>query len=131
MQDSAAFLDQISIKSEEGADHEALQDINWLLQIDPHNVQALAQRGLLQAKSHNYQAALTDMALAMQLSPDDPNLRLQRGRIRLLVGDALGAIADFSVLLDQRWGNISEIYCLRGQGYDVRILQTEVELYMR
>ncbi len=117
LQISQDFLDQISLKSDNGNDQEALKDLNFLLELDPHNKQALAKRGLIQAKNHRYRAALTDIALAMQLDPNDTVLRLERAKIRLWSQDAEGAIADLSFLLEREWGNPSEIYSLRSQAY--------------
>ena len=77
----------------------------------------MAKRGLVQAKRRNYSAALADINLALQLCPNDLNLRLQRGKIRLWLNDAEGAMADFSALLETEWGDTSEIYCLRSQAY--------------
>ncbi|MDJ0662646.1 MAG: tetratricopeptide repeat protein [Crocosphaera sp.] len=117
LQESSQLLDKIALKQEQGSHEDALQDLNWLLHLDPHNVNALANRGLLQAKAQNYRAALADISLAIQLCPDDLNLQLQRGKIRLFLKDAQGAIADFSALLTTDWGDHAEIYCLRSQGY--------------
>ncbi|MGK7941272.1 MAG: retroviral-like aspartic protease family protein [Crocosphaera sp.] len=114
---SQEFLDKISFKSDNGYHEEALQDLNFLLELDPQNKQALAKRGLIQAKRHYYRAALGDIALAMQLEPDDLTLRLERAKIRLWSKDAEGAIADLSFLLEREWGDRSEIYCLRSQAY--------------
>ncbi len=117
LQESQAFLQKISIDAENGDDSSVLDNLNWLLNLDPKNTEALAQRALFQAKQRNYSAALADIALALQLCPDDLNLRLQRGKIRLWLNDAEGAIADFSALLETKWGDLSEIYCLRSQAY--------------
>lgn len=112
-----AFLQKAIAKIQQGRRTEAFQDLNWLLQLDPDNVEGLAQRGLLQADCQNYPAAVHDLARAMQLSPENTTLRLQRGQIRLRSGDAHGAIEDFSSLLHLQSGDAAQLYTLRGQAY--------------
>lgn len=112
-----AFLAEVAMKVQQGRYSEAFEDLNWLLQFEPNNVEALVQRALLQAKCHNYAAAVSDFALAMKLSPDDPVLRLQRGQMRLTIGDAHGAIADLSDLLKGGTVDPAQIYTLRGQAH--------------
>ena len=116
-QESQEFFQKISVGAESGDHEAALNNLNWLLNFDPKNAEALAKRGLVQAKRRNYSAALADINLALQLCPNDLNLRLQRGKIRLWLNDAEGAMADFSALLETEWGDTSEIYCLRSQAY--------------
>ncbi|MEO0457336.1 MAG: tetratricopeptide repeat protein [Cyanobacteria bacterium P01_A01_bin.114] len=112
-----SFLDQVVVKRRQGHYREALEDLNWLLQFEPKNVQAIAQRALLQAHLHNRQSAVRDMARAINLSPDDPTLRLQRGQMRLSLGDPQGAISDFSPLLQVTAIDAVQVYTLRGQAY--------------
>ncbi|MEM9163080.1 MAG: tetratricopeptide repeat protein, partial [Cyanobacteria bacterium P01_F01_bin.4] len=111
---SKSFLDQVATKGQQGQYGEALEDLNWLLQFEADNVKALAQRALLRAKLHNRQAAVQDMARAIELAPDDPTLRLQRGQMRLSLGDGQGAIADLTPLLQSKAINPVEVYTLRG-----------------
>lgn len=112
-----AFFQDAKAKLKKGRYGEALQDLNWLLQLDPNNPEALAQRGLAHARRSNYRAAVSDFAQAMKLSPDDPSLRLQRSEMRLLVGDARGAIADLTTLLANQATDPAQVYALRGQAH--------------
>ncbi|MEM9905709.1 MAG: tetratricopeptide repeat protein [Cyanobacteria bacterium P01_D01_bin.44] len=114
---SNSFLEQVATKRQQGQYGEALEDLNWLLQFESDNVKALAQRALLRAKLHNRQAAVQDMARAIALAPDEPTLRLQRGQMRLSLGDAQGAIADLTPLLQVKAINPVEVYTLRGQAH--------------
>ena len=117
LQESQAFLDKITIDQDHGNHGAALESVNWLLNLDRNNVSALAKRALIQGERGNYRSALADISLALQFCPDDLNLQLERGKIRLWSKDASGAIADFSALLEKEWGDPSELYCLRSQAY--------------
>ena len=112
-----AFLAQVTAKMQRGRYSEALEDLNWLLQFEPNHVDALAQRGLLHAQCRNYPMAVSDFAQAITLAPDKPELRLQRGEMRLTLGDAHGAINDFSDLLKIETVDPVQVYHLRGQAY--------------
>lgn len=94
----------------------ALEDLNWLLQIDPRHAQALCYRGMVYSKLGNHQGAIQDLAQAMQLNPQDAQVRNQRGLVRLELGDYRGAIEDFSQLLQSDPNNI-EAYMNRGHAY--------------
>lgn len=112
-----SFLTLVTTKIDQGRYSEALQDLNWLLNLDANNAMALAQRGMLHARLHNPQAAAQDLARSLQLAPSDPALQLQQNQIRLLLGDAYGAVSDLSALLKTATGSSSQAYALRGQAY--------------
>ncbi|NEQ52968.1 MAG: tetratricopeptide repeat protein, partial [Leptolyngbya sp. SIO3F4] len=111
------FLAQATAKIQQGNYRQALQDINWMLQLEPNNTNILAQRGMLHAHCHNRDAAIKDFAYAMQLEPNNPNLRLQRGEMHLLLGNIDNALADFSALLSLKALDPTRIYQLRGETY--------------
>jgi tetratricopeptide (TPR) repeat protein len=94
----------------------ALIDLNWMLQIEPQNVQAFCLRGLTLAKLGDPEGAMRDLNQAIFLEPQNPEVRLGRGRIRTEIGDAQGAIADFNELLREYPSN-PETYMHRAQAY--------------
>lgn len=114
---SQTFLAETTAKIERGQYRQALQDLDWLLQLDPNDINILAQRGLLHARCHNHSAALKDFAYAIQVEPNNANLRLQRGEMHLLLGNMDNALADFSALLSLNTVDSLVIYRLRGETY--------------
>ena len=77
----------------------ALIDLNWLLQIEPKNVQAFCLRGLVLGKMGDPDAAIKDLNQALFLEPQNPEVRISRGKIKSEIGDMQGAIADFNQLV--------------------------------
>lgn len=117
LKSSQLFLEAAIAKIQAGRHRDALGDLDWLLNLEPDNARALAQRGMLQTQLRNNQAAASDLARAIKLAPNDPDLRLQRAQMRLLLGDAHGAIADLSALLQSKSAISSQVYTLRGRAY--------------
>jgi Flp pilus assembly protein TadD len=107
------FLAQVKQKISQGKSSEAMLDLDWTLQIDPKNAQALCLRGIVHSQKGNQSQALEDLNQALSLAPQDWEVRLHRGVIRRLVGDALGAIADFNQLLQEN-PQSHEAYANRG-----------------
>ncbi|MEM9485659.1 MAG: tetratricopeptide repeat protein [Cyanobacteria bacterium P01_F01_bin.116] len=114
---SQDFLAQARAKIEQGQYRQALQDINWMLQLEPDNVTILSQRALIHARCHNRTAALKDLAYAIKLEPHNLQLRLQQGEMHLLLGNIDSALADFSALLSLNVLDPLQIYQLRGETY--------------
>ena len=114
---SQDFTAQVTAKIQQGKYRQALQDIDWMLQLDPNNVTLLAQRGMVHAHCYNQVAALKDFAYAMDLEPHNPSLRLQRGEMHLLLGNFDNALADFSALLSLNALDPMHLYRLRGETY--------------
>ncbi|MEM9213579.1 MAG: tetratricopeptide repeat protein [Cyanobacteria bacterium P01_F01_bin.150] len=111
------FLAEAIAKGKRGKRHEALSDLNWLLELDPNDVDGLAHRGMLHAQTGNHRAAIRDLERAMALAPDNPKVCLLRSRARLYMGDDFGAIADLSHLLQNQADNQVMLYYLRGRAY--------------
>jgi len=107
------FLAQVKQKITQGKSQEALVDLNWLLQVDPQNAQALCLRGVISSQTGNPTKALQDLNQALSLAPEDWEVRMHQGIIRRLMGDALGAIADFNQLLQEN-PRSGEVYANRG-----------------
>lgn len=83
----------------QGEPGQALTYLDQVLQIQPDNSAALAQRGNLQWDLGESQAALEDFTAAMQLDPTNPVLPFNRGTLRYYLGDLQGAIADYTTAL--------------------------------
>jgi Tfp pilus assembly protein PilF len=110
------FLAKAIVKLDRSDYNNALQDVQWLLQLEPEHPQALGLFALLQAKLGDAPAATVAIARALALAPDDPALRFQRGLVRLALGDGFGAVQEFGALLLQDLTNAA-LYRQRGQGY--------------
>ncbi len=89
----------------------ALIDLNWLLKVEPKNVQAYCLRGLTLAKLGDPQQAVKDLNQALFLEPQNPEVRLGRGTIRTEIGDAQGAFADFNELVREYPSNYRIYEC--------------------
>jgi tetratricopeptide (TPR) repeat protein len=114
--ETEAFFNQAVKKVIRGNYRAALEDFNWLLQIDPGNASAYCYRGVVLSKLGNHQGAIQDLGQAMQLNPQDAQLRSHRGLVRIEMGDYRGAIDDFSQFLHSNPNN-PEAYMNRGQAY--------------
>lgn len=123
------FLTQAMEKLDREEFRNALQDVQWLLQLEPRHPQALALFALLQAKLGNGSIASTAITRALETDPQNFDLRFQRGLVRLALQDGAGAIQDFTDLLQihakpshetiapidrERY---AQCYLQRGQGY--------------
>ncbi|MCP2731284.1 tetratricopeptide repeat protein [Limnofasciculus baicalensis] len=95
---------------------EALDDFNWLIQVDPKDAKAYCYRGIVRKKLGNLQGAIQDLGEAMQLNPNDEQIRNHRGLVRIELGDYRGAIDDFTELLRTQPQN-AEALANRGYGY--------------
>lgn len=74
---------------------QALADLEAALNIDPHNTQALAARGVILAKAKgNYYRGLADLSSAIGFAPNDPVLYELRAMLYREVADADRAAAD-------------------------------------
>ncbi|MEA5520398.1 tetratricopeptide repeat protein [Limnoraphis robusta Tam1] len=110
------FIQQATVKTEQGNFSEALADLDWLLDIDPNCAEALCQRAIVQAKLGNTQAAVENIARAIKVQPENREIRIQRGIIRLSLGDIDGAITDFTNLIAQESNN-ANLFQQRGNCY--------------
>lgn len=107
------FLGQVKQKIYRGESAAAMADLNWLLQADPQNAQALSLRGVIHSQKGNSAKALEDLNRALSFAPEDWEIRMHRGIMRRFMGDALGAIADFDQLLQEQLSRV-EVYANRG-----------------
>lgn len=111
----AEFLQRAREKVTQGLFRQALEDLNWLLGIDPDHLEALCDRAYLQAQLHRYEAATKDLSRLQQLAPEDPAVQLKRAKIRLALGDAHGAMKAMNELIKTE--ATAERLAIRGQAY--------------
>jgi tetratricopeptide (TPR) repeat protein len=74
---------------------EAIDDLNHALDIDPERADALIFRATAYRYLDALELALEDVTKALGSSPDNPDGLLERGILRRLIGDDLGARADW------------------------------------
>ena len=74
---------------------EAIDDLNHALDIDPDQTEALIFRASAYRYLDALELALEDVTKALGTSPDNPDGLLERGILRRLIGDDLGARADW------------------------------------
>lgn len=110
------FFKNAITKYEAGNYSAALIDLNWLLNIDPNNPEALCRRALISAQLGDQKGAIIDLAKAIKIEPHNQKWQYQRGISRLYLGDGYGALQDFSELLKHNQTNI-DFLLQRGQAY--------------
>jgi tetratricopeptide (TPR) repeat protein len=114
--ETEAYLTQAVNKVKRGNYKAALEDFNWLLQVEPKDAKAYSYRGIVRCKLGNHQGAIQDLGRAMQLNPQDTQVRHHRGLVRIELGDYQGAIDDFSELLLSQPQNTA-VYINRAYAY--------------
>ena len=99
----------------------AIDSFKLLLELDPHNIDALTKRSELLIKSGELNAALSDMNTVIQLGGENFEIRLSRGSSLFELGYFKKAYDDFQFALDFALGNnsdakvIARIYHFLGQ----------------
>ncbi|PMB43549.1 hypothetical protein CEN40_15570 [Fischerella thermalis CCMEE 5205] len=110
------YFTQLLEKAEKGDTRQALEDLNWVLQVDPQDAQAYCCRGVVRYKQGNYREAIADFNQALQLNFQDAIVYRNRGRARFQLGDHQGAIADFNQALQIKPED-ALLYVARGNVY--------------
>lgn len=113
------YLKTAIAKTEAGNYHAALSDLNWLLNIEPDNAEALCKRGLISAQLGETKTAIQDFATAIQIEPQEKKWQYHRGIVRSNLGDNYGALEDFSELLKQDKTNVD--YLLQRGNANVKL----------
>ncbi|MFK8184097.1 MAG: tetratricopeptide repeat protein [Phormidesmis sp.] len=114
---SENYVQKMRQKYEEGYYAAAMKDVNWLLDIEPTNAGALCLRGLIQAQLGRRGLAIADLALAKQHHPNDLEVQLARGQMRLILKDGYGAIDEFTALIDGAETPDPRFFAYRGNAY--------------
>lgn len=107
------YIIEILRKFEKGDRRQAIEDLNWALQVDPKDVKAYCCRGIIFYKMGNNQRAIADFDKALQFDSRSILAYRNRGIIRAELGDNKGAIADFDKALEIDPNN-STTYISRG-----------------
>ncbi|WP_315789632.1 tetratricopeptide repeat protein [Fischerella sp. JS2] len=110
------YFTQLLEKAEKGDTRQALEDLNWALQVDPQDAQAYCCRGVVRYKQGNYREAIADFNQALQLNFQDAIVYRNRGKARFQLGDHQGAIIDFNQAL-QIQPEDALLYIARGNVY--------------
>ena len=79
---------------------EVSKEVDWLLQCDPKNTEAMCLQGLAYAQTGQAQRAVEVFAVAARLASDDVTVRFHRARMRLALSDGDGAVEDLSALIE-------------------------------
>lgn len=98
------FLKRLWQKYEQKQYQTVLKDVDWLLQCEPKNTEAMCLRGLVCAQMGQAQRAVEEMARAMSMVADDTpektTVRFCRAQMRLVLSDGAGAVEDLSELIE-------------------------------
>lgn len=83
--------------------NQALSNIDKALGINPEYLDALVARGLALYELVRYSDALATFDEAIAISPNFGDARLNRGHLRRLTNDFLGAIEDYKIVIDNEY----------------------------
>lgn len=110
------YFTQLLDKAEQGDIREALEGLNWALQVDAQDAQAYCCRGVVRCKQGNYRDAISDFNQALRLNFQDALVYRNRGKARFHLADYQGAQADFNSAL-QMQPQDALLYVARGNVY--------------
>ena len=77
-----------------GDDNRAIEDFDFVLQIEPDNMMATFNRGLLRAQTGNYRGAISDYSKVIDEYPNFMAGYYHRAEARKKIGDRKGAEQD-------------------------------------
>ncbi len=118
--DAADYMRLVRAKYDAGEYAAAMKDLNWLLGCDPTQVDALCLQGLIHAQLGRRELAVTNLALAKQQKPGDPEVQFCQGQMRLILKDGYGATEEFSALIaqaQQTHSPVAKYFAARGDSY--------------
>jgi len=90
-----------SMRSQAGANEEAIDDFNSAIALDPDNDGAYSGRGTIRLISGNHAAAIADFNRAVALNPGLINYVMLRGHAFLIAGKLDDAIEDFNKVVQR------------------------------
>src|SRR5262245_10492613 len=97
---------------------EALDDLNAAIDLDPQDLAALADRGLLWETLGDLDRAWADYALIIELNPTDPEAYIHRGNVYLKRADYPNARVDEASAIQLAAGQCDPVaYFYRAQAY--------------
>jgi tetratricopeptide (TPR) repeat protein len=100
-----------------GKTEEALAEFDSAIEIDPHNADALYNRGLLRQGEKQHQLAIDDFSAASGLTPQRPEPLLGRAISYLAIDKAREAAADLDEAAQADPQN-AQIWTTRGMAYE-------------
>lgn len=89
-----SYQQSVQQKIENGDYQAALEDVTWVLQLDPQDLNALVQRGIILGRLGRIQDAFQDFERALAHNPHQHQIYAERARLRLRLGDAVGTVQD-------------------------------------
>lgn len=97
----AAWLNRQAQTAEKAGETDAALDyLTQIIQLQPHQGEALAQRSEIRWQQGNSELALKDLTDAIQAEPESPIWPFKRGNLRFRLGDLQGAISDYTNALE-------------------------------
>ena len=91
--DGAALDAFGNLSAERGDTQTARQAFEQALKLDPHDLTALSNLGILEAKQANLETSLTLLRSAFEVNQDVAGLAMNLARVQCTAGDAVGARA--------------------------------------
>lgn len=110
---SQAWFSVGYLLAEEDLTEKALVAYNKAIQIDPENVNAYINRGVIKDTFGDHEEAILDYDMAIQLQPNEAGNYTNRGNAKLGLGNYEGAILDHNFAI-QLQPNFSGAYNNRG-----------------
>ena len=116
------FMLRVQAKYNTGHYESALEDVSWLLDCDSSQIQALCWRVLIHAHLGHREQAISSLSIAKQRYPDDRDVQVCQGQMRLILQDGYGAVEEFSTLIEKAQANnesAAQYFAQRGRGYQM------------
>lgn len=92
----------------------AIDDLDYVLEQEPMNYEALFNRAMLRAELQDNDRALVDLTRALQLRPGDLRARFNRAMVYAAKGEYISALADANEVVDA-YPEMFAAYALRAQ----------------
>ncbi len=101
------LIDRAITQASLGHYFDAIDDLGAVLDAEPDRTEALVMRATAWRKLRHFDLAADDVRRALTLAPDNADALLERGILRLLRGDRVGAVADWRTVADTAPGSIA------------------------
>ncbi|KAK9469507.1 hypothetical protein V1512DRAFT_256420 [Lipomyces arxii] len=106
---SSAYISKADALLAQGEFNDALQFYDAAVKLEPQNYLSLFKRGATYLSLNRLNHAMSDFDSALEMKSDFDSALMQRGKLRLKMGDWYGARRDFKALSGDQTENIQSV----------------------
>lgn len=110
------FYNEILTQVEKGQIQKALQELNWVLEIDAKDINAYLCRAIIYRKTGKLLRAIADYNQVLRLNPQNEIASSHRGKMRIQLKDYHGAINDLNEALKSN-SQQADLFLSRAEAY--------------